>query len=544
MPKTEFTRAERNATLIGAMLALFLAALNQTIVTTATPQIVRELAFPTSWITWIATAYLVTSTATLPIWGKLSDLYGRRSSITAGILLFSGAGLFCALAQSPLQLVLARALQGLGGAAIMTNALAVIGDLFTPEERPRYQGLFGAVFGLSSVIGPGIGGLLTDLAGWHWIFLVNLPIAAIALSFVLTRMPVLRHQGPRRVDYSGAALLLLAVIPLLLALSLAPSRFAWSAPQTLGMLTLSLVSALAFGRHQWRSAEPVIELRLFLDPRYGLSALASFLVGAAFLGSLVFIPLYMVNALGVSATASGATLIPLTLGIVFGNVVSGQLVSRIGAYKPVLIPSLLLLLTGVIWLTLTLSPEQSQLAVTTRVVLLGIGLGPSMPLFTQMMINAAPTDKIGMASSAANFTRQLGSTLGVAVMGTLFAAVMQTQLSSQVLPTVPASLSDYEAVAELSGADVQQPHLDLTALRADIEAHYQGESQPLSIPADRERQAALSAAERLDRDLRGAWSSAMSAILWAQAGVILLGLIVTCFIPETRLQPRRVTAST
>lgn len=539
MPQHEFTRAERNATLIGAMLALFLAALNQTIVTTATPEIVRELAFPTSWITWIATAYLVTSTATLPIWGKLSDLYGRRNSITAGILLFSLAGLFCALAQSPLQLVLARALQGLGGAAIMTNALAVIGDLFTPEERPRYQGLFGAVFGLSSVIGPGIGGLLTDLVGWHWIFLANLPIAAIALTFVLTRMPVLRHDGPRKVDYSGAILLLLAVIPMLLALSLAPSRFAWTAPQTLGMFALSLGAALAFGWHQWRAAEPIIELRLFLDARYGLSALASFLVGAAFLGSLVFIPLYMVNALGVSATASGATLIPLTLGIVFGNIVSGQLVSRIGAYKPVLIPSLLLLLTGVVWLTLTLSPDQSQLSVTTRVVLLGIGLGPSMPLFTQMMINAAPADKIGMASSAANFTRQFGSTLGVAVMGTIFAAVMQAQLSSQVLPAIPESLAEYAAVAELTGADVQQPHLDLTALQADIEAHYQTES----LSAGDERLATLAAAEALDRDLRGAWSDSMSAILWAQALVILLGLIVTCFIPETRLLPRRSTAS-
>lgn len=543
MPQPQFTKAERNATLIGALLALFLAALNQTIVTTATPEIVRELAFPTSWITWIATAYLVTSTATLPIWGKLSDLYGRRNSITTGILLFSFAGLCCALAQSPLQLVLARALQGLGGAAILTNALAVIGDLFTPEERPRYQGLFGAVFGLSSVLGPGIGGLLTDLVGWHWIFLVNLPIAAIALTFVLTRMPVLRHDGPRKIDYSGALLLLLAVIPLLLALSLAPSRFAWSAPQTLSMLALSVGAALTFGWHQWRAAEPIIELRLFLDARYGLSALASFLIGAAFLGSLVFIPLYMVNALGVSATASGATLIPLTLGIVFGNIVSGQLVSRIGAYKPVLIPSLLLLLTGVLWLTLTLSPDQSQLSVTTRVVLLGIGLGPSMPLFTQMMINAAPADKIGMASSAANFTRQFGSTLGVAVMGTVFAAVMQAQLSGQVLPAIPAALTDYDAVAELTAADVQQPHLDLAELQADIEAHYQALAQPLTTTAEQQRLATLAAAEALDRDLRGAWSDGMSAILWAQALVILLGLVVTCFIPETRLLPRRSTAS-
>lgn len=543
MPQSQFTKAERNATLIGAMLALFLAALNQTIVTTATPDIVRELAFPTSWITWIATAYLVTSTATLPIWGKLSDLYGRRNSITAGILLFSLAGLFCALAQSPLQLVLARALQGLGGAAIMTNAMAVIGDLFTPAERPRYQGLFGAVFGLSSVVGPGIGGLLTDFAGWHWIFLVNLPIAAIALAFVLTRMPRLNHEGPRKVDYAGATLLLLAVIPLLLALSLAPSRFAWSAPQTLGMLALSIGSALAFGWHQWHSDEPIIELRLFLDARYGLSALASFLVGAAFLGSLVFIPLYMVNALGVSATASGATLIPLTLGIVFGNVVSGHLVSRIGAYKPVLIPSLLLLLVGVVWLATTLSPDQSQLAVTVRVVLLGIGLGPSMPLYTQMMINAAPDDKMGMASSAANFTRQLGSTLGVAGMGTIFAAVMQLQMMTVVVPDIPTSLVEYDAVAELTAGDSQQPHLDLLGLQADIDEHFSELTQPLALDIEQQHQATLADAERLDRSLRAAWSSSMSAIFWGQALVVVLGLIVTVFIPETRLWARTPSAA-
>lgn len=535
---SDFTRAERNATLIGAMLALFLAALNQTIVTTATPQIVRELAFPTSWITWIATAYLVTSTATLPIWGKLSDLYGRRNSLTVGIVLFTLAGVFCALAQSPLQLVLGRALQGLGGAAILTNALAVIGDVFTPEERPRYQGLFGAVFGLSSVIGPGIGGVLTDLASWHAIFLVNLPISAIALVFVLTRMPMLRHSGPRRVDYAGASLLLLAVIPLLLALALAPSRFAWSSPQTLGMLLLALVSTLSFGWHQWRSAEPIIDLRLFLDARFGRSALASFLVGAAFLGSLVFIPLYMVNALGVSATAAGATLIPLTLGIVFGNIASGQLVSRLGAYKPVLIPGLLLLLIGVIWLALTLSPDQSVLAVTVRVTLLGIGLGPAMPLFTQMMINAAPADKIGMASSAATFTRQLGSTLGVAVMGTLFAAVMHSQLAGQVLPAIPDSLSDFDAVTELAEASAQQPHLDLHQLQRDIDARF---ADPAADTAT--HQTTLADAQALDHDLRGAWSDSMRAIFWAQALVIALGLVVTAFIPELRLTPRRATAS-
>ncbi|WP_108126273.1 MDR family MFS transporter [Saccharospirillum mangrovi] len=543
MPKTEFTKAERNATLIGAMLALFLAALNQTIVATATPDIVRELAFPTSWITWIATAYLVTSTATLPIWGKLSDLYGRRNSITAGIVLFCLAGVFCALAQSPLELVLARALQGVGGAAIMTNAMAVIGDLFTPEERPRYQGLFGAVFGVSSVIGPAIGGILTDLAGWHWIFLVNLPVAAVALTFVLTRMPTLRHTGPRRVDYLGASLLLLAVIPLLLALALAPTSYAWSAPQTLGMFALSGLSTLAFGWHQWHSPEPIIELRLFLGARYGLSALASFLIGAAFFGILVFLPLYMVNALGTSATASGASLIPLMMGIVFGNIASGQLVSRVGAYKPILIPSLLLLMAGVIWMALSLSPDQSQLAVTTRIVLLGIGLGPSMPLFTQMMINSAPADKIGMASSAANFTRQLGSTLGVAVMGTLFAVVMHTQLSSHILPAIPDVLADYPAVIELSAADNPQPHLDLAELKTAIDARYAALDPALTLNDEAQHQQALAAADQLEHQLRGAWSTSMSIILWTQAGVILLGLIVTGFIPEMRLQPRRATAS-
>ncbi|WP_034339213.1 MDR family MFS transporter [Deinococcus misasensis] len=579
----QFTQQQKMATLLGVLLALFLAALDQTVVSTATPEIIKDLKFETSWITWLTTAYLVTSTATLPIWGKLSDLYGRRRIVVAGVILFTLASMLCGLAQDPTQLVLYRALQGLGSAAIFSTAFAVVGDIFTPQERPKYQGLFGAVFGLSSVIGPFAGGLLTDYVSWRWVFYINVPVAAVALWFIFSKMPPLQSGRRGKIDYVGGALLLIAVIPLLLALTLAPDTYAWGSAQIIGMFATSLVAFILFVVQEIRTGEPIVDMKLFSNRTYSITAIAAFLMGAAFLGTIVFLPLFMVNVLGVSATRAGASLTPLTLGVVLGNVLSGQLVARIGKYKPVLLGSLVLLLAGFLILVFTLHPDESQASIVAKLVLLGIGLGPSIPLYTQLMINTAPRDKIGMASSSATFLRQMGSTIGVAVLGTVFASSLTHQFETRVTPVVPQEMKAMFASQQTRGGEGSSQTSGFDEKKITSEVHQRFEDQKKLAKAalidnepaamkklaqdpntpeayrttlasgevsaqakpylkmaydntvkqlDKADQKAASAVHDVSVAFKTAWTEAIRGIFEVGLIVVVLGMIVTALIPE------------
>jgi EmrB/QacA subfamily drug resistance transporter len=569
---------QRRASVIGVMLALFMSALDQTIVSTATPMIIRDLVFPANWITWLTTSYLVTSTALLPIWGKLSDLYGRRRSLEVGLVIFIGASLWCGLSQSPMALILARALQGVGSAAIFANAFAVVGDLFEPRDRPKMQGLFGAMFGLSSVFGPWIGGLLTDYLSWHWVFFVNLPIGIVALTFIGRKMPLLQHTTGKHIDYLGAALLLLFVVPLLLALSLAPNTFAWTSKEVLGMFALSAIAAAFFIRHELNDTDAIIDLRLFAKPAFGITALASFLLGAAFLSSIVFIPLFMVNVLGVSATSSGATLTPLTLGIVAGNIVSGQLVSRIGSYRPVLIPALVMLIAGFVWMAMGLTADLPQWLMIVKLVILGIGLGPSIPLFTQMMINAAPRNKMGVASSTATFVRQMGSSVGVAVLGTVFSATLTANMQNDLLPTIPNQFAQVFAAPSNGGEGSMGATIDFDELKVTVahdidavllqleqaktgdasglEQVWQQSAMTASLPLPQsneqvvrvskqltaQREFVLKQLDIVHRTFQEVWADAIQHIFYAGLIIVILGFVVTLFIPEVPLPPKRTAA--
>lgn len=517
------TPRERRGALIGVLLALFMAALDQTIVSTATPMIIKDLSFPTNWITWLTTSYLVTGTALLPIWGKLSDLYGRRPMLLSGIIIFVIASILCAVSQTPLQLVIFRALQGVGSAAIFANAFAVVGDLFEPHERPKYQGLFGAMFGLSSVIGPWIGGLLTDLISWHWVFLVNVPVGAIAFFFIAKRMPLLRHTSGQHIDFFGAALLLLFVIPLLLALSLAPTSYAWASVEIVSMFSLSVVAFILFIRHELKDDGAIVDLKLFTNKTFGFTSLASFVLGSVFLGSIVFIPLYMVNVLGVSATSSGATLTPLTLGLVFGNITSGQIVSRIGSYKPVLIPSLIALILAYLWFALTLDAEQTQLAIVIKLVVLGIALGPTIPLYTQMMINAAPRNKMGVASASATFVRQMGSSVGLALLGTVFSAYLATAFVTDIAPQLPSQLQNQIVANDQIDTEHQAASIDFEQIRLNVK-------ESIADPA--EQAVALEKITTIENSFKVIWAEATRKIFQYGFFIVILGLVITLFIPE------------
>lgn len=427
----ELTRSQRLFTLAGVMLGMLLAALDQTIVATAGPAIQADLAIPPSLYPWLTTAFMVASTVMVPLYGKLSDLWGRKPVLLAGLGVFLGGSLLCGLAGTTLQLILFRAVQGLGSAALFTMAFALVADLFAPAERGRYQGLFGAVFGVSSVVGPLVGGLITDAWGWRWVFLVNLPLGAVALALVLLRMPTLRPElaTPPRLDAAGALALMVGVVPLLLALSLGrgvtdAAGFAWGSWQVLGLFAVAALGLALFVTVEMRVAEPLVDLKLFGDRTFAVGNLTVFLTGASFLTVIVLLPLFMVEVVRLSATHSGFTITPLMLGAVVGNLLSGQLVAWLGRYRGVMLGSLTVMAGGFVLMGFTLSPASTQTEVALKMAVVGLGLGPSFPLYALAIQNAVPARQVGVATSTAMFFRQLGATVGLAVLGTVFAAVL------------------------------------------------------------------------------------------------------------------------
>ncbi len=434
-------------TLIGILLALFLGALDQTIVATALPRIVQDLQ-GLERFSWVATSYLVASTALVPVYGKLADMYSRKKIELVAVWLFLAGSVLCGLAGEfgdlPLvgdgmnQLILFRAVQGMGGAGLFALAFIIIADLFPPAERGKYQGFVGATFGLASVLGPYVGGLLTDhgsniipgVAGWRWVFYVNVPLGALALWFIVNKMPVLHPAGPRkRLDYLSALLLVGGLIPLVIALQLNKTRYDWTSPVALGLFGLTVVSIVLFYLRSVRSDNPILNLTLFSNRVFSTANAALFLLGAALMGIAVFLPLFMVNVLGVSATRAGVSLIPLSLGMFVGSVGSGQLVARLGNYKMLLLAGGLVLLVGVFLLS-GLSTDATFERVTLYMLICGLGLGPSMPLYTLAIQNAVPLQLIGQATSAGQFFRQIGGAIGAAVMGALLTASLAQSLPS------------------------------------------------------------------------------------------------------------------
>jgi len=549
-----FTRAQKVFTMLGALLGLLLAALDQTIVATAGPAIQADLRIPASLYAWLTTSYMVASTMMVPVWGKLSDVLGRRTVLAAGILVFLAGSFLCGMARSTLALILFRAVQGLGSAALFTAAVAVIADLFEPRERGKYQGLFGAVFGVSSVVGPLVGGFITDHLGWHWVFFVNLPVGAVALALVLLRMPRLRPHGAGRggLDLPGAGALAMAVVPLLLALSLGQGgggAWGWSSWRILSLLALAGVGTAVFLRVEARAEEPLLDLKLFRLRAFSAGNAAVFIIGAAFLSGVVFLPLFMVNVVGLSATRAGLTITPLTLGVVAGNVLSGQLVSRLGRYKVLLLGSLVLLTVGFALMGLTLTPESTQAEVTVKMVLVGLGLGPSIPLYTQAIQNAVPPQRIGVATSSATFFRQLGMTMGVALLGTVFAATLSRELETR-LPAATAGLPESArsqvmvAAPGTSGeggptAEVFQAGEVKARLRTEFDAERRGAGAAERARVDAEETRALESVDRAQQALKESFTRGVSAVYRVAIFIALLAFLVTCFLPEQPLKRHR-----
>ena len=418
--------------LAGVMLGLFLSALDQTIVSTAMPAIIADLK-GLEYVAWTSTSYLLASTTMVPIYGKLSDLYGRRIVLLVGIAVFLVASILCGTALDIFQLIGYRVLQGLGAAALTSTAFAIPADLFSPAERPRYMGLFGAVFGLSSIIGPFLGGFLTDTLSWRWVFYVNLPIGIIAFLFIWRTMPTLASGIKAAIDWAGSVTLVLSVVPLLLALTLDKTVHAWNSPLIVGMFVMAFVFGAVFLYVETQAESPIIKLSLFKDQVFSVTMLSSFLNGAAFFGAFLFLSLFLVNVSGVSATESGTSQIPLMLSFVVGSIAATQLVARTGRYKPYILFGFAMMLVGFYMMT-QLTVTSSTQDVAWRMLVLGIGLGPTIPLLNLAMQNAVPFAYMGTAVANRQFFQQLGQAVGAAVFGVILTTTLTDQIKIQMEP--------------------------------------------------------------------------------------------------------------
>jgi EmrB/QacA subfamily drug resistance transporter len=503
----------------GVLLGLLLSALDSTIVGTAMPRIIADLGGLDHYA-WVATSYLLTSTAAVPIFGKLSDIYGRKWFYIGGLVLFMAASALCGLSHSMTELITFRGLQGVAGGILTANAFAIIGDLFPPAERGKWQGVSGSVFGIASVVGPALGGWLTDGPGWRWVFYVNLPVGVLAVIVLMLGLPAIRPHEPRPIDWLGAATIIGATVPLLLAFSWGGTEYPWNAPQIIALLTLAMVMTALFLFAEWRAEEPIISLDLFRNRTFVVSVLAMFLVGAGMFGAIMYIPLFMQGVLGQSATASGAILTPMMLSLVAASTIGGQIISRTGRYKWASVSGLTLMGIGM-WLQTRMGLDTTAAEAVRNMIVLGIGTGLAMPTFTLAVQNSVSPRQIGAVTAAVQFFRSIGSTIGVALMGTMLTTVLTRELARDLPADVTAALP-----AAALGAINPQALASPEAARAL-------QTQLAGVPDGARLFAELMVVMRL------ALATAIHDVFLLAAIVAFGGVVAAFFLPERPLRRRR-----
>ena len=510
--------------ILGAiLLALFLFALDQTVVGTALPIISTKLN-GASLYTWAFTLYLLTSTISGPIYGKLSDLYGRRPIFIWAVGLFLAASVAAGLSQEMWQFILARGLQGLGGGAVFPIAFAIIADLYEPQERAKYGALFGAVFGLSSVLGPLLGGFVTDNFGWPWIFFLNVPLGLVSLFVCWRLLPPIKHpESGRNIDYVGAALFTAALVPILLGLS-NKRELEWTDPWVGGLILLGLVIAAVFVWWESRAVDPIIRLQLFRNRTVVVSILCMFLAAFGFFGAIVFLPQWFQVVRGMGATESGLNLLPLVFALIVGATISGQVAARTGRYKVIIFAAMAVLALGLFLLT-SLRANTDLPILWLWMVVAGLGVGPSFALFAALVQNNVEPRQVGSATASLTFFQQIGGTIGLTIAGTVLADQLTKQIPDRLVANgLPQLMVDQFKANSGSGSA-----LNFTGT-GDI-----GKAILDSLPAQA-RPFVEPFIAQIVTSIHEAFALAISATFWVSIGAAVLAAILVLFL---RTEPQR-----
>ena len=515
------SRGRTISILIGVLLGMLLSSLDQTIVGTAMPRVVAELN-GLSHYAWVFTAYMLGSTVMVPIYGKLSDIYGRRWFFLGGMALFLFGSALSGLSQSMTQLILFRGVQGLGAGAIMPIAIAIIGDIFSPAERGRWQGVMMAVFGLASIVGPALGGWITDTWGWRWVFYVNMPVGVVAMIGAGLTLP--KHSQHRRhtIDYAGAATLVAAAVPLLLAFSWAGSEYPWASPQVIGLLVFSTLMAVTFVFIERRAPEAIISPALFRNRIFTVSVMATFLVSGGMFGATMYLPLFAQGVVGVSAAQAGAALTPLMLGFMVSSTIGGQILSRTGRYKYLALSGFVVATIGMIMLS-RMDASVSTGTVIRNTAITGLGIGMMMSLFTIVVQNAFSIDRLGQVTASLQFFRSIGGTISVALLGT----VMTNSFQNAFLNSLPEAVRALIPAAQLEA--LGNPQILIA---------------PESTSSIQQTFAALgpqgqAAFLQLMEVIRSSLATAITGIFLAGAAAMVIGFCITLFLPEIPLRKGR-----
>ncbi|ULL19236.1 MFS transporter [Paenibacillus sp. H1-7] len=417
----------------GLIIAMLFAALDGTIVGTAMPRIVGELG-GLGVMAWLTTAYMLSSTAVVPIAGKLADLLGRKSVYVAGLLIFIAGSALCGMSQTMSQLIWFRCLQGIGGGIMMPMAMIIIGDLFTGKQRAKWQGVFGAIYGLSSVIGPQVGGWIVDSLNWRWVFYINLPVGLLAVVFIA--MGLKRHSatGPVKFDVAGMVTMIVGVVPLLLALTFGGKEYAWGSWQIIGMIAVSVLSLIAFVIIESKVEEPILPMRLFKNRTFTVINGIGFLMSVGMFGAIMFVPLFMQGIVGISASASGTVMTPMMITMIVASVIGGQLVQKLGVRTQMTI-GMFIMAAGFVLLS-TLSMTTTKLLASSYMMTIGLGIGLVMPILTLALQESFPKSELGVVTSSSQFFRQIGGTFGMTILGAVMNTRSDHELSDKLVPVL------------------------------------------------------------------------------------------------------------
>jgi EmrB/QacA subfamily drug resistance transporter len=520
-------------TLMGMILAMLLASLDQMIVSTAMPQIVRELN-GIEHLSWVFTAYMLASAVSVPIFGKLSDLFGRKRLYIISISIFLVGSIFSGMSQSMTQLILFRAIQGIGGGAIMVNSFAMIGEIFPPAERGKFQGMMGGIFGLSSIAGPLLGGWITDNASWRWVFYVNIPVGLIALVVIIYSLPSIRHVlKSKKIDYLGSALLTIGIVPLLLALVWGGNLYPWNSPEIIGFLVTAVVAITAFIFAEKKAVNPILSLDLFRNKIFVVSCIAIFFSVMGMYGTTLYIPIFAQSVTGASATHSGLILTPMMMGLIFSSSLSGLLISKTGKYKILAILGMAVAMSGMFFFS-TIGPETTNSMLVVRMIVLGLGLGITMPIFTLAVQSAFPPNRLGEVTAGTQLFRNIGGTVGTAILG----GFMNSQMASR--------LNGFENDPFISSMQKMNPALadkkiDMNMAQGFLSPDAGEKVKGMIAHLPDAIQSRVSADyTRLIEKIKIAYSQSLDNVFLVSAALLGAGLIAVFFLAEIPLRKRNV----